>query len=66
MKSKKITDEDFVRIWNNAETTKSVSATIGQTVRQAICRAYYLRKCGFVLKKFKTGRRTEPVRIILW
>lgn len=47
-----ITAEEFIRVWQNAETMKQVTDTLGITQGYASSRASRFRKAGVPLKYF--------------
>ncbi|MCI0702278.1 MAG: hypothetical protein L0241_14440 [Planctomycetia bacterium] len=51
---------EFVTTWNGAASVGEVASQLGITTLQASARAFYLRNCGVVLKKFRRGRKPRP------
>jgi hypothetical protein len=53
----KVSAEEFVKIWQAAETLEEVAEKCGQTVVSCTSRAIRYRKLGVLLKKFEGARR---------
>jgi transposase len=51
--------KQFEAAWNSAPTIAAAAAQLGITVRNAYSRAFFLRKCGVQLKRFRVGRKSE-------
>lgn len=54
-----MTDEDFVKAWQNAKSLAEVSELIGSKKSVVSCRAAYMRKNGVPLKAMVHSRRAK-------
>lgn len=60
-KRQRVSDEEFVRAWQEAETLSEAAEHAGQMPRDASLRAHHMRKRGVPLKLF--GNSTAPLDV---
>jgi hypothetical protein len=59
--------EDFVKVWQTAESVNEVADKMSMSKLGASVKASHLRKAGVPLKKFRTGTGSEPNEFIdIW
>ena len=51
--------EDFVKIWQSAESIEEAAEKLGYTKRAASMQASYYRKCGVLLKRFRNRETVD-------
>ncbi len=61
---KRVTPEDFIRIWQTSNSTKEVSEKVGIDRSAVRVRVDFYRKRGIPLKKYKNARESLNIEAL--
>ena len=60
----KITDEDFIRQWQHADSVKQVATAFGADIQRVNSRAMSMRKHGVRLKSMRKSPRKDWAKLV--